>query len=421
MVNNNLLQQLSEIIHFKKNLQFYAQRLGVTVDEIIEAKKELSRQRRAEKTSEEMAEEIEKDNYISELEGKIIENYNLDNGTGTLTGVISDRPLSPEEIEVKYQINKAKWRLSGYWNKQQPNGKYLVSANVSQLKGELDPTYFQEKFQEFLTGYKPQYNFKHLKQLADNREKVSLILPTQDAHYNKYDIYGDNNISKRFETILDKTNNIIKKAQATSYLEEIVYVIGSDMFNSEYTNATTKGTQQTNILTYEGGFVAICQHQVDIITLLLNSADKVKIVYVPGNHDHFVGWHLITWLEAYFKNVAEIRFDSSTLCRKYYKFGNSGIMLNHGDAMKPQDLAATFPIEFKKDWSFCDHYLIITGDKHHMKHLDINGIQFYQIPQLSNAKSNWDDKQGYTKSKAEMTAFVITQTNGLTDIYKEII
>lgn len=78
-------------------------------------------------------------------------------------------------------------------------------------------------------------------------------------------------------------------------------------------------------------------------------------------------------------------------------------------------------MEFKEEWSNCDYYYSFVGDKHHEMSKDIHGIKFYQIPQLSNAKSYWDDKQGHTSSKAEMTAFVITSTQGLTDIYKEIL
>lgn len=96
-------------------------------------------------------------------------------------------------------------------------------------------------------------------------------------------------------------------------------------------------------------------------------------------------------------------------------------MLNHGDAIKPKDLAGKFPMEFKLGWSDCEHFVIITGDKHHELSLDIHGIRFYQVPQLSGAISKWDDKQGYTVGKPEMQAFVVSIDNGITDIYKEIL
>ncbi len=94
-------------------------------------------------------------------------------------------------------------------------------------------------------------------------------------------------------------------------------------------------------------------------------------------------------------------------------------MFNHGDAIKPEKLASIFPMEFKNKWSLCDNFYIFTGDKHHELSKDFMGIKFYQLPALSRAKSSWDDKQGHTCSKAELTAFVIDQSDGMTDIIKQ--
>jgi hypothetical protein len=214
---------------------------------------------------------------------------------------------------------------------------------------------------------------------------------------------------------------MLKKANTLNSIDEIVYIIGSDQFNSEWTNLTTKGTPQQNIYSYQESFKLISNHEIEVLNTLLTYSRKVKVVYIPGNHDEFVGWNLINLLEVYYRNDSSIEFDSSTENTKYHKFGNSAIMLNHGDAIKADDLAKKFPIGFKANWSECDNYYIFSGDKHTELAKDINGIKFYRVPQLSNAKSKWDDKQGYIDSKAEMTAFVITETNGMSDIYKEIL
>jgi len=50
---------------------------------------------------------------------------------------------------------------------------------------------------------------------------------------------------------------------------------------------------------------------------------------------------------------------------------------------------------------------------------DMNGIQWYQLSALSTANSLWDDKRGYSTSKRELTAFLIDETNGLSNIYKQ--
>jgi hypothetical protein len=156
-----------------------------------------------------------------------------------------------------------------------------------------------------------------------------------------------------------------------------------------------------------------------MITMLLQYAENVNVVYVAGNHDEFVGWHMVNWLQTYFRNTDRLTFDCSPKYRKYVSYGTSALMFNHGDAIKPAKLAALFPMEFKDGWSFHSNYYIFTGDKHHEVSHDFNGIKFYQIPAFSNAKSLWDDKNGHTMSKAEVTGFLIEQNSGITNIFKQ--
>lgn len=422
-------EQILVAIRRKRSTSETARTLGISEDECSVIKQNLITKygslRKAMMREIIEDEDVQKDIYITQLEDIITENINLDKGIGSYSGLVSDKPLSPEEIEQKYKIDKTKWRLSAYWNKEQPNGKYFVSANVSQLKnGEVDIESFQNQFKEYLSTI-PSLTPTPIEEHSDwgkhFESPTALIIPSQDAHKNKYDILGDNNIHKRFKLIKNKLQKLVHKAKVFNRLEEIIYVVGSDEFNSEYSGNTTKGTPQQNILTYEGGFSEICQHEVDIINFLSQNCETLIIKYVPGNHDHYVGWHLITWLQAYFRQFTSIHFDTSMLCRKYHRYGNSGIQFNHGDVLKFKELAGLFPHEFKEQWGKCSHFTIFTGDKHHEKSVEIQGINCYQLPQLSNARSSWDDKQGYTLGKAEMVAYVVSKDNGITDILKEIL
>ena len=212
---------------------------------------------------------------------------------------------------------------------------------------------------------------------------------------------------------------IANQATLSNNLDQITYILGSDEFNSEFTGMTTKGTPQTNTHTYQTSFEYICGHEVLMITMLLQYAENVNVVYVAGNHDEFVGWHMVNWLQTYFRNTERLTFDCSPKYRKYISYGGSALMFNHGDAIKPAKLAALFPIEYREGWSFHNNFYIFTGDKHHEVSHDFNGIKFYQIPAFSNAKSLWDDKNGHTMSKAEVTGFLIEQGSGMTNIFKQ--
>lgn len=415
-MNKNTLTQkfISGKLSMNAGAQKLADRYNLTKEEVYEAKL-------AAKTSIHTDDIVGCLNAYSELENKLVE---VHNELGTLkSSITSDEDLfsskSDLDLAKLHKVDLTKYKIVNYWTKVQPNGKF-TSSLFCKVIAENSEENITNKFAEALTAYVPKYTTNLTPAFKNNYENCCLIIPKQDSHFNKYDIMGDNDINNRFSEVQVSIINDLQKASLSNNVEEVVYIVGSDQFNSEWTSLTTKGTPQTNILTYQESFRLICDHEIQTIVAMLEYSDRVKIVFVPGNHDEFVGWHLIHFLEMYFREVSNVTFDTSTLNTKYHKYRNCAIMLNHGDAIKPKELAQKFPRGFKEEWSSCDFFYIFTGDKHHELSLDIHGIKFYQVPQLSKATSKWDDKQGYIDGRAEMQVFNLSQTKGMTDIYKTI-
>jgi UDP-2,3-diacylglucosamine pyrophosphatase LpxH len=408
-----LVDRLRELLPQKRSVEFYAEKLGISEDEVIKLKKQIKKA-----INEEMVDEyIESvDNYYSGFSKIESKNEHIEKGTTEIKFHHTAEVLGEEEIWQETKMDKKFWIFSSVYHKKQSRG-FLYTA-LFKKKQINTPEVFQETFTEFLKTYKPSSQIT--KDIQGSNNKISLIIPKQDAHFNKYDIYGKNNIDERFKKNYNSIHEMLIKAKATNTIDEVVYVVGSDQFNSEWTNTTTKLTPQQNIFSYQSAFQKICDHEVKVINTLGQYSNQVKIYFIPGNHDEFVGWHLINWLESYYRNDKSISFNTSIENTKYYRYNNTAIMFNHGDAIKPADLAKKFPIGFKNEWSLCDNYIIITGDLHTELSMDINGIKYYRVPQLSSAISKWDDKKGYTDSKAEATAFVITSNNGISDIYKDL-
>lgn len=408
--NQSLLVQLQQLLSWKKSKKFYAEKLGIAESEVSELMKELRG-----KESESLIESYE--TLVEEIEEHLTK-VNNEKGTIESTLQIEFEPKSDLELAKLHKINLDKYKISNYWTKQKSNGKFTSSVFATLIvKNSIED--IKLDILEFIKSFEPSSNI--IKTQFEDKSKVCLVFPKQDAHYDKFDINGHNNIEDRFTKDQKSVWKMLTKTCATNTIEETIYIIGSDQFNSEWTTLTTKGTPQQNICSYQESFKLISNHEIEIINTLLHYSKKVKIIYVPGNHDEFIGWNLINLLETYYRTDSSISFDTSSLNTKYHRFGNSAIMLNHGDAIKPAALAQKFPIGFKKEWSICDNHYIFTGDKHTELSLDIQGIKFYRVPQLSGATSKWDDKNGYIDSKAEMTAFVITENNGMSDIYKEIL
>lgn len=392
---------------WKKSKAFMAEQLGVTARELENLLSELRGNTQDEG-------EDEGDGQVYDRVVK----QNLERGTYESSVVTDYDPKSHEELAELHKIDTEKYKISSYWSKQR--GEKFTSSVLATLIKPLSMEGVQKHFTDFLSTYKPAKEVIKAKN-GKGKPNVRVILPNQDAHLNKLDIGGDNDIEERFLTLEQATVKILEKASLSANVQSLTYIVGSDQFNSEWTTFTTKGTPQQNILSFHDAFERICDHQIRIISTMLTYADTVDVLFIPGNHDEYVGWHLVKWMEAYFSDNRRVSFDTSPLNRKYERYGNSALMFNHGDVLKAKDLAHKFPVEYKDEWSKCENYYIFTGDRHTELASDVHGIKFYQVPALSAAKSMWDDKHGHTCTKAEMMAFVITEDNGMTDIYKEIL
>lgn len=397
----NLVEQLKELLARKQSKQYYAKRLGVTVGEVDYLLSQIRG--------------YDNKQVVVKEENTNTKRFNIEKGEIEINGYWDHEP-SPEEIMEAHNIDTTQWKLSQFWSKQKTKG-YQVSALFSQRKADKDNV--AANFLEFIKDYKPTIpvTFGTIRSNVKNPNGC-LIINKQDAHLNKYDRKGNNNIQDRFLDFENKVDRVLRKATATTNLEKVIYVIGSDIFNSEWTNMTTHGTPQQNILDHNAGFEAICEHEINVISRLLAHSNDVHVMYLVGNHDTFIGWHLATWLKAYFRNVKNVSFDTSDNYSKYVKYSNSALAFNHGYKIKPETLAANFPIEFKEHWSDCDNFTIFVGDLHTELSKQIGGIQFYRLAQVSNSTSKWDEENGYTLSKGTVTAFLIEEGNGNTDIYK---
>jgi hypothetical protein len=411
--NQSLLHQLEQMLHWKKSKKFYADKLNTTEDEVDALIRELRNAETAEN-------DAEIGNYIGELEDQIVRFFeDVQKGTGEVVFNSKEEIKSLDELIEKCKIDTDKWEITkyvqNYWgNAETPH--YQVKAWLGKKK---EDQLFQDNFISFLGNYQPSSPDIMAPTYEPGKREGCLIINKQDSHLNKLDINGNNDIDERFGDFIQKVEIILIQAGLSNNLSETKYIIGSDEFNSEFTNSTTKGTPQQNILSYHEAFEAICDHEISVINLLLHHSETVEVVFVAGNHDEYVGWHLASWLQTYYRNQHRVIFDISPKYRKYLSYGKSAMMFNHGDAIKPAKLANLFPMEYKEEWSRHDNFYIFTGDKHHELSLDFNGIKFYQLPAFSSAKSSWDDKNGYTVSKSEVTGFLIDVRDGMTNIFKQ--
>jgi len=337
-------------------------------------------------------------------------------GTKEFTFTADNIPTE-EEIISHFNIDTTKYRINQIYHKTSFGGKYAITVSLLANKGNqtIDIDY---NFIHKISNIQPIEKINlTVNKLKGSLPVASVIIPKQDAHWNKSDIDGNNSIEDRFVSFTKILLNQLEKTAKVNQIEEILYIVGSDEFNSEWTSATTKGTPQQDSISYTKSFEKISEFNIEIIKLLRFYSPKVKVMLLNGNHDHNVSWHLAHLLKHVFSKNETIEINDSLENTKFYSYRGTLTLLNHGDAIKPKDLAAKFPILAKEQWSNHTNFMVLTGDKHHEVAHDFNGVTWYQVPQLSPARSKWDDKCGHGTSKPELLTFILEEGH-LSNIFR---
>jgi hypothetical protein len=206
--------------------------------------------------------------------------------------------------------------------------------------------------------------------------------------------------------------SLLERASNYHY-QEIWFIVGNDLLNSDdVLSRTTSGTQVESDVRHEKTYKIAREILVDTIEKLRRLTKKVKIVVVPGNHDHNATWHLGDSLECYFHKYKDVEVDNSPRVRKYHTFGNVLLGYTHGDNGKRSDLpmlmATEVPELFGKskfrEWHTGHNHAEITHEK--------NGIVVRILSALC-APDAWHAENGYVGNRRSSQAFQWDKSEGL--------
>jgi hypothetical protein len=172
--------QILKCIKSKKSNRECAKKLGISVDDYLNKKRFFINK---------TIDNLEKNSYIIALEEKIIEfSENLTNGTAKIKGIALSEPKSAEEIEQILKIDKTKWKLSSYWNKQHKNNNkeyWVVSAMVTKRQeSEMSIEEAEELVKKIFTKSNITPFTKQQSSVVNN--KKALFVYTSDKHIAAY-------------------------------------------------------------------------------------------------------------------------------------------------------------------------------------------------------------------------------------------
>src|SRR5690349_8622346 len=184
-MDNTELSKLQKLLKHKKSTEYYCEKLGITEEYLEELKKELRKQ--------------ETHDTIEDLESfEKTTRVNNEKGTLESTLILNEEPKDDIELAKLHKIDLNKYKISNYWSKVRPNGKFTSSVLAS-LKKPAD--YTPEDFINFLSNWKLKdiQEKGHIFWFDKDKEFVDIELNIADFHLAKKTYQGDSLVSKELD------------------------------------------------------------------------------------------------------------------------------------------------------------------------------------------------------------------------------
>ena len=409
--NQSLLNQLKELLRRKRSEQWYADKLGITVEEVKELKKELKG-----KKYDEGSKFLDSATNSKQFE-EAVRKVSNEQGTIESTITLDFEPKNDIELAELHKIDLERYVITNYWSKVLPSGKFTSSV-FSRRKGPKD--YTADDFSKFLQNYKSNYIPIPSPKKDDSKLWADVELSISDYHLAKRHVDGDNDPVTRVMRFFDVAENLTEKVRSVYDINKVVFPISNDFFHTDnYHKSTTNGTPQDIMMDYateyEQGFNVL----VDTIKMLKANCEHVEVILVQGNHDRTKGYYLAHALDIYFKEDKNITFVREEGLVKATVLGNTFIGFHHGNCKIDQLplLFATHPT-YGKWFGDSTYREVHTGDKHHYMAKEIKGVRIQQMPSLSGA-DRWHKDNNFVHSVRAALALVYDKKVGKVAEFEE--
>lgn len=367
--NQSLLESLQKLLIWKRSKKFYAEKLGITEEEVVELLKQLRGKK-------------EPEDYVDiKSINSTTKKVNNEKGTIESTLILDFEPKDDLELAKLHKIDLSKYIITNYWSKLLPNGKFTSSV-FSKRKQPKD--YTLQDFEKFLESYVPKFILPEKKKDNPSLETIDIELSIADFHIGKKTLEGETILDKKIQFI-NVVADLLTKVTNNYNIDTIVFPIGNDYFHTDnYQNNTTNGTPQDVLTGYDNEYEEGFNLLVGAIQLLNLNAKNIEIILVQGNHDRTKCFYLAHALEVFFKGNKKIKFKREHSTTKFTILGNTFIGYHHGNC-KIEELPLVFATNKDSSVAFGNalYRHIHTGDKHHYMAKEIKGVRIQQMPSLS--------------------------------------
>lgn len=338
----------------------------------------------------------------------------LTKGTVDYKVISQTETQTPEEIIQLLKLDTTKWKLSSYWNKQQSNGTWLISAQVTQIKDSIKDV-LQNTLDDIKLEYTPVESPTFIN--TSFEDPTCAVLSLQDIHVGKSNLDGSGP-EDIIKSVKDCVTSLVMRSYHSNKLDKIVFVLGGDLLNMDtYLGTTTSGTQVDNSTEAYEAYKIAFELMFWCVNYLKQYCNRLEVVYIPGNHSRLTEAHIAYALS---KSITDsnIIWNIEYAERKVVLYGSNMLCFEHGD-FDTRKSFYVFATEFSKEWGITENRVLYTGHYHKEKTLqyvtrdEINGFTIKILPSLSKTdKYHYSNK--WTNNKRGGIIELYSETKGCT-------
>lgn len=142
-----------------------------------------------------------------------------------------------------------------------------------------------------------------------------------------------------------------------------------------------------HVLDADGRFTKMVEVSVRtlrrIIAMLLKKHKLIHLVLAEGNHDIASSVWLRTMFKALYEDEPRVTVDDSALPFYAFEWGETMQVFHHSHLVKFDQIGARVPAMFPEMWGRTKYRYVHTGNYHHRREKDENGIETIQHPTLA--------------------------------------
>lgn len=349
-------------------------------------------------------------------------------GDGSITSdrlieMMEEDSRSPERIMELHKFDPEKWKLiscrNNLWHMQKKGGARLLCY---QSKITVIP--------KKEGGWSAKTIDRLFESLSDKKQILSaipapskmhpngkmLLVGISDFHFGllstDHSTGNEYNMRIAKSLYLDTIYQIVEEVRGKKF-DEIVFLHGNDFINFNSTGqSTSNGTLQEN----DGIWFDVVNQAVELslqgINAMIPLANRLKVIFVPSNHDLETMYGIMHTLRAYYHTCPNIEVDYSPLPYKYHQFGKC--LFGFGHDLDKKRRLERFTVDAKELWSSSEHMYWMLAHLHQAIQYEREGyLETYRLPTLSGW-SRWATNKGFSQTDRRTQCFIVDENVGIT-------